>query len=179
MNALTYQILFGQDEFEAAAREWNCNCGPSALAAALGWTLDEVREIVEQAGFGARGYTSPTMMRDCIDMAGRTFREITRRRRLPPSILPEPLPICGLVRVQWTGPWTAPGANPRWAYRHTHWIASFNLPEREGGCYVFDCNGGARTYRSWADEIVPILTSHTPRADGDWFATHLWEMCRG
>lgn len=172
MIFLTDQQRFTEEEFQAANQEWGCNCGPSALACALAITLDDARRLLPD--FEKRRYTSPAMMKDAL--VGRRWREITRRRNLPPAILPEPFPICGLVRVQWTGPWTAAGANPKWAYWHTHWIASFNLPPKEGGCYVFDCNGGMRTYGSWVDDIVPLITESIPRADGGWFATHLWEM---
>jgi hypothetical protein len=77
-----------------------------------------------------------------------------------------------LVRVQWTGPWTEPGASPKWAYRQTHWIATW----RERGVpLVFDCNSGI-TGISWIDSIVPQLTKLYPRADGEWFPTHIWRL---
>ena len=87
--------------------------------------------------------------------------------------LPEPGPgeIC--VRVQWTGPWTAPNANPRWAYRHTHWIATY-MVERQAAM-LFDCNGGIRGFKSWEAEIVPLLTDYD-RADGGWYPTHVWKL---
>ncbi len=79
-----------------------------------------------------------------------------------------------LVRIQWSGPWTAPGANAKWAYRQTHWIATYFVEGQ--AAMVFDCNGGIRGFTSWQQEIVPALTAMYPRADGGWFPTHVWRL---
>lgn len=116
--------------------------------------------------FDERRYTSPTMMRAALDHFGRKTTD-------------GPCDFYGmfdervaLVRVQWEGPWTALGANPKWAYRHTHWVACWL--DRNQRC-VFDCNGGIRPVRDWEHEIVPLLTNY-PRANGDWFPTHVWRL---
>lgn len=44
MPVMTYP--FTEDEMYAAAREWGCNCGPSALAFALQVPLDRVRRCM-------------------------------------------------------------------------------------------------------------------------------------
>lgn len=169
-----FEMKFDQRKMEAASDNWGCNCGPSALAAALGVTLDRSRELITR--FDERRYTSPTMMKDALRNAGVSMKEKTRSRRVEPDAFPEALPLRGLVRIQWTGPWTDPGANPRWAYRQTHWVASKLWDQR---WWIFDCNGGIRTYENWQEEIAPILAESVPRGYGGWFATHLWEVSGG
>ncbi len=154
-------LNFSQRDFEQAYEDWHCNCGPTALAAALGRTLAGVRGLIPN--FEERRYTSPTMMRHALDNAGQRF------------VTDEEWPIRGLVRIQFTGPWTAEGANPRWAYWHTHWVASFGEPD----ClhWIFDCNGGLQPRGTWEMEILPLLIGNIKRADG-WTRTHNWEFCR-
>ena len=76
-----------------------------------------------------------------------------------------------LTRVQWGGPWTAPGANPKWAYRQTHWIASWS---ERGVPLLFDVNCGIDRFGGWEEQTVPELVKLYPRADGTWFTTHIW-----
>jgi uncharacterized protein (DUF433 family) len=104
-------------DLERAAAEWSCSCGPTALAAICNLTLDEVRPHFP----GFRGWCNPTMMFEALA----SLRRATGRRWSKKIVAvgwPEPWPRYGLVRIQWEGPWTEPGANPRWAYRHTHWV---------------------------------------------------------
>lgn len=161
---LTY--TFTEDDVQAAHDEWGANCGPTALAFALQIPLDDVRDAIP--GFDDKRYTSPTMMRQALEHLGRPFQVIRPADR---STMFQWSP--SLVRVQWTGPWTAPNANPRWAYRHTHWIATY-MVERQAAM-LFDCNGGIRGFQSWQDEIVPLLTNYD-RADGGWHPTHVWKL---
>lgn len=167
---------FTQQEMEAANAEWGCNCGPSALAFALQKPIAAVRHAIPK--FDERRYTSPTMMQAGLAF----FRQAYRVIRPPTFVAGRPNDVetlcdepCSLVRIQWCGPWTAPGANPKWAYRQTHWIATW---KERGVPLVFDCNGGIRALVSWIDEIVPVLSSHavTPRANGEWFPTHIWRL---
>lgn len=83
------------------------------------------------------------------------------------------LPFMGLARIQWHGPWTADGANPRWAYRHTHWIASLRF---DCEWWVFDINGGWRTLEDWKRDIVPLILQEIPRNNGQWSVSHHWEV---
>lgn len=170
MNGLIPVLRFTYDDAERVAEEWGCNCGPSALAAALSLTLDEVRPLIN--GFDQRGYMSPIMMKEALNRSGVQWREKTKCRQVPRSALPAAFPT-GLCRVQWTGPWTAAGANPRWAYNHTHWIATW---QTEQGVLVFDINRGLTTYEDWEEVVPPLITSGIKRADGGWYATHLWEI---
>lgn len=166
---------FTEAEAQAAYDEWGCNCGPAALAFALRTKLDGVRMLIPD--FDKKRYTSPGMMKAALKNAGIGFMAVTFGTKWQPYLFDDKT---ALVRVQWTGPWTAPGANPKWAYRQTHWIATWlektMRNESSRATMVFDCNGGIRSFDSWEREIVLLLTKHTPRADGGWFPTHIWRL---
>lgn len=167
-----YTYPFTEDEFWAAVEEWGCNCGPSALAFALQIPLDEIRGLIPD--FETKGYTSPTMMKAALKTRGVAFDDVPAPSRLvygPRSMFHDRI---ALVRIQWTGPWTAPGSNPRWAYGRTHWICAWLGPNAAG--LVFDCNGGAMPFDRWKREIVPALTASYKRADGGWYLTHVWRL---
>lgn len=166
---------FTEAEAERAHAEWGCNCGPSSLAFALQMKLDDVRHAIPD--FERKRYTSPTMMKMALANLGQNYRIVPPESFTPgskvdvaPMFAPEP----SLVRVQWCGPWTQPGMNPKWAYGYTHWIATW---QQIGVSLVFDCNGGACRVESWIRNIVPLLTRF-PRATGEWFPTHIWRLNR-
>lgn len=159
---------FTQEEMELAVREWGCNCGPAALAFACQVPLRRVRHAIP--GFAEKGYTSPTMMKAGLMSLGRTFESVRTKGISIYDMCCSPV---ALVRVQWTGPWTSPGANPIWAYGHTHWIATWR--DRNVNL-VFDINGGAMRLDEWERDIVPELTAMAPRRDGGWFPTHCWRL---
>lgn len=189
MAALDYP--FTEEQAQAAHDQWGCNCGPTALAFALQMPLSFVRPLLPD--FPARKYTNPTMMREALKSAGQDFRIIKVPVRTPgggldiatmygenPKLKPdEPFSMMTdspphLVRVQWTGPWTKAGANPKWGYRMTHWICTWlqrSVP------LVFDCNGGVMHHEKWEAGIVPLITASIPRADGGWYPTHIWRLC--
>jgi hypothetical protein len=56
---LTYP--FTEQDAQKAYDDWGANCGPNALAFAMGLHIDKVKGLIR--GFDSRGYTSPTMMR--------------------------------------------------------------------------------------------------------------------
>lgn len=172
MNSTTCALptlAFDHDAAQAAAESWGCNCGPSALAAILGKTLDDVRHACEAAGFAERRYMSPTMMAKAVPLAG---GRIVSRNEGHHNFARH-----GLNRIQWTGPWTAPGANPKWAYRQTHWVASWDCVE---ATIIFDINGGLLVRDEWEARIVPeILKECVPRNDGGWFVANKWEVANG
>lgn len=164
---------FTEDDSRRAFDEWGCNCGPTALAFALQASLDYVRPLIP--GFDQKRYTSPSMMKAALEAANAYW---TPAHRPSVEAMFDQHDIQGrlaLVRVQWTGPWTQPGANPKWAYWHTHWITTWT---ERGVPLLFDVNGGMRGIDSWEGEIVPVLTAQTPRADGGWFPTHIWRLNR-
>lgn len=154
---------FTPDDAQRAFDDWGCNCGPTALAVMSGMTLDEVRPHL--IGFDAKRYTNPTMMFDALKSLGLSHDRIGAR-----------WPRYGLARIQWEGPWTAPGVPMRVRYRFTHWVASWITDARGHG--VYDCNAmgngtGWCRREDWESDIVPwILREAVPRADGKWHVTH-------
>lgn len=170
-----FSYPFSQEDSEIAYKEWGANCGPNALAFALQIPLADVRGKIPD--FEARRYTSPTMMKSGIANLGRKFEVMPLVATDGESNAMFPRDGISLVRVQWTGPWTAPDANPKWAYRQTHWIATYRLIGLLPSEYtVFDVNGGIRSFNSWCKEIAPALAASIKRADGKWFPTHVWRI---
>jgi len=152
---------------EAASEAWGANCGPGALAAVLGLTLEQVRPHL--GDFERKHYTNPTLM-----LAALHSLEVTWCNS------PNDWPDSGLIRVQWEGPWTAPGVPIRARYRQTHWIGS---RRGEAGIEVFDincmCVGGWVRLAEWRDQVVPwLLRECHPKADGRWHTTHRLEVAR-
>lgn len=162
---------FTELESRAAFEAWGCNCGPAALAFALRVKPDDVRGLIP--GFDAKKYTSPTMMADALAASGASWRR--DRPADGKSLFGLLSAACAsLVRIQWTGPWTGPDANPKWAYRQTHWICGW---VDDGVRMVFDVNGGIRTLGNWEQNIVPpLLEACVPNASGGWYPTHCWPV---
>lgn len=155
------KLLFGSDDCRKAHDDWGCNCGPAALAFALGKTLDEIRPFL--GPFEDRRYMNITNMRNSIsDAGGRVTREY---KGWPPVGV-------GLVRVQWGGPWIIDGKPARWAATATHWVATYRDPQ--SWLYVFDVNGGLKLADQWEKEIVPLIVASIKRADGRWTISHSW-----
>jgi hypothetical protein len=154
---------FTQEEMVRAWDEWQANCGPIALAFACRLKPDGVRHAIPD--FDKKRYISPTMMRKALENLGRPFA---------PTYSLDPFlgDVC-LTRVQWTGPWTKPGANPKWAYWHTHWVATWKDNTAK---LVFDINGGIMTHDRWEREIVPLIVASIPLADGKYAWTHVWRL---
>ena len=175
LEAVMIALEFAQTDALLAWESWKCNCGPSALAAVIGLSLDQVRPFVEKSGFAEKGYMAPTMMKTALAAAGWHIAIANRCGK----DLGTRFPNLGLARIQWTGPWTAEGANPKWAYRQTHWVASWVLPQKDSKePVIFDINGGLLRQSEWEKTIVPLITASVPRADGGWFLTHSWEVVR-
>ncbi len=162
---------FNEKDAEKAYQEWGSNCGPGALAAITGLTLDDVHPHIQK--FDERHYTSPAMMKGALASLGVKWSE--RIPRLPEtgaadnSETAHLLASYGLVRIQWEGPWYG-----KFAYRKSHWIASMNWSG--GNTFVFDINSGWMLQMKWEREIVPKLTELYKRATGGWHATHRWEL---
>lgn len=155
---------------EAAEQEWGCNCGPAALAAILGLTLDEVRPAIPK--FEERGYTSPRMMKTALDQVDAGGFRYRWNRMGGQKVMPD----YGLVRVQWEGPWTRPGAHWTERLRHTHWIGCC-LGSTGYGIFDVNCmnNGsGWASRENWESVIVPFLIRETAPAEasGSWHITH-------
>jgi hypothetical protein len=153
---------------ERAHDEWGANCGPGALAAIMGMTLDEVRP--HMLGFESKGYTNPTMMFEALGYVGARWQ-----------LLKSPVwPNYGLARIQWEGPWTKPGVPIRARYRYTHWVGAQRGYSSIG---IFDINcmnngTGWCSLDDWRRGIVPHLVALYPRADGKWHITHAIEIAK-
>jgi hypothetical protein len=166
-------VCFTLADAERAYDAWGCNCGPGALAALTGLTLEQVRPHIPD--FPAKGYTNPTMMFDALDSIGVRWKCTVLGKRVPMV----EWPALGLARVQWEGPWTAPGVPMAARYRHTHWVGACRRGERLG---IFDINclnngSGWVGIDEWRTVLVPwLLRECHPRASGTWHLTHAIEL---
>jgi len=162
-------------DLEVANAAWGCNCGPGALAAICGLTLDEVRP---HFGPSWPGYTNPTAMLNALRSTGRRWYSCEGPSRLAPPSWPR----WGLCRIQWEGPWTQPGVPMRARYRYTHWIGAATDPRR--GVGIFDVNvlangSGWCSLEDWSTRIASALAKdHDRRASGGWHITHAIEVTR-
>lgn len=98
---------FSVDDAQAAADEWGFNCGPAALCAITGKTPSEIRPFMGE--FEQKGYTNPTLMKQCLARLGIAWKPIPLDR----------WPMWGLVRIQWGGPWMKEGVPIRARYRQS------------------------------------------------------------
>lgn len=159
-------------ELLAAHERWGANCGPAALAAACGLPIDSVRPALP--AFGRTGYTNVRMMHEAIAVLG--FRASYRPDFAGRNGATAAFPAHGLVRLQFGGPRTGPGASERWASCHTHWVASKSIGE---DLWVYDVNGGWWPRGEWEAAVVTAIVRSKDRADGTWWPTHRWEVRRG
>lgn len=163
-------IRFTLKDAQKAGDEWRFNCGPSALCAVLHKTPEEIRPHL--LDFESKGYTNPTLMIDIL-RALKVPHQVVYRNQFPGAL---PAIKWGLMRVQFAGPWTAPGVPIQARYRHTHWVACRDLNEA-----VFDvnamCVGGWLPWKEWSQQLIPWLIKQCyPKADGNWWATHAIEV---
>jgi hypothetical protein len=170
-------------DLEAANAAWFCNCGPSALAAIMGLTLDEVR--VHMPTFEDKGYTNPTMMFDALRSIGvRWSWTSVNVAEQPPT-----WPRYGIVRIQWEGPWTGPGVPIAARCRFTHWVGACRgqplcaTARSDHDVGIWDVNALAKgtgwaTLPNWRSVLVPHLTADIKLASGGWHITHAIEVER-
>jgi len=167
---------FSLADLEHASSTWGCNCGPAAIAAIAGLTLDEVRPHM---GAGWPGYTNPTCMFAALHSVGRPWSSIGVGFRSCTT-----WPGYGLCRIQWEGPWTQPGVPMRARYRQTHWVgAQHGTPPTNIGIFDVNCvhqaaGSGWVSLADWSTKIVPWLLESYPRANGGWHITHAIEVER-
>jgi hypothetical protein len=155
-------IPFTRQDFHAANLVWGCNCGPTALAWALGRGLEDVRKAIPQ--FEQRGYTSPTMMRAALAHFAQGFDVVKRPRKA--DIVSDRV---ALVRVAWSGPWDG----QRYASRYSHWFTTW---QQDGESWAFDCNGMVRPYADWCERVAPALAGSVNRCNGNWFPLNVWRL---
>lgn len=171
---MTTPVRFTLADAERAHDEWGANCGPGAIAAVAGMTLEELRP--HMGDFESKRYTNPTLMWRVLRSLGIQWNCRGDERR-PARVWPE----YGLARVQWEGPWMDPGVPVMARYRRTHWVGS----RTNGGEHqIFDINcmyvGGWVPLLEWSDKVVPwLLRECQPKADGRWHVTHSVEVAAG
>lgn len=165
---------FTLEDANRANDEWGANCGPAALAVVCGMTLEEVRP--HMGDFESKRYTNPLLMFDSLRRTQVSWRQV----RDPHSIY-RTWPEHGLARVQWEGPWTAPGVPMRVRYRHTHWVAAMAVDGEERRIFDVNCMcvGGWVPLTEWVFKVVPwLLKEAEPKANGFWHLTHVIEVAR-
>jgi len=175
-------LRFTAADLDAAHQAWGCNCGPGAIAAMLGLTLDEVRPFL--GDFESKRYTNPTLMWSIL-AALRVPHTRTVAADNDAAVRPveaQPWPGYGLCRIQWHGPWTRPGVPLQARYRHTHWIGVQRGRTNPRHVGIFDINArcepdgelGWTPASAWAESVVPwLLERCVPRASGGWHITHV------
>lgn len=168
LPAVPPALRFTEADAHQAHDSWGANCGPGAIAAIMGMTLDEVR--VHMGDFEGKCYTNPTLMGQALRSIRRPWKLVTRR--------PFTWPKHGLARVQWEGPWTAPAVPVRVRYRHTHWVASCWLADASPAIFDINCMPqGWVASPVWERIVVPwLLRQCEPQADGKWHLTHVIEV---
>ena len=175
MNPLP--LRFTETDVDRAWKEWGCNCGPSAVAAIAGMSLDEIRPHL--GDFEQKRYTNPTLMWAILKSAGIQWRGNTANSTSSEHQGMLAFPDYGLARIQWEGPWTAPGVHIRARYRYTHWVGAARI-NGEVGIWDVNCinNGiGWVSLKEWANVLVPwLLKECHPRANGRWHITHSVEV---
>lgn len=174
-------VRFTLADLEAAHASWRCSCGPAALAAICGLTLDAVRPHFP----GFKGWTNPVMMRQALERTGRRFHFELSERPLWPRY--------GLALIAFEGPWTEPNpTRERWLKieraKRSHWVGVSRLQLMSGGedpdaVCVWDCNAmdigrGWSPIAWWSSQVAPRLTADIKRATGGWHITHAIEVAR-
>lgn len=154
---MTYtHAYFAPPDVVDANKAWGATCGPCALAAIFGVPVNTVRPFFPLVT-PDRTWCNPTEMRVALRSAGRRF-EVVQGSAGPTT-------PAAMVLVQFEGPWTEPGANPLWAYRHTHWVAA-RFGE-QGRRWVYDVNAdGWTTVENWSAATLAELLADVPRATG-------------
>ncbi len=165
-----HPLRFTGEEADKAGDDWKFNCGPGALCAILNMTPNEIRPLL--GDFEKKGYMNPTNVLEVLNRAGVSYRQ-TYRADAPGGW---PAIQNGLMRVQFSGPWTKPGVPMRVRYNYTHWIAA-----RDYSKEIFDINAihdkGWITAPVWSLQLIPWLLKHVcPKNDGGFWITHAYEV---
>lgn len=143
--------LYAPTDILGAYESWRANCGPAAVAAILGFEVNDLRECFPL--YPEKAWANPTLIRTVLTLHKVRHRNTDRSRR-------GGWPMWGLAFLQFEGPWLADGVSPAVAYRHTHWVA---VSDRT----VFDVNAGQWIPGAeWRADIMPLLQDATPKATG-------------
>jgi hypothetical protein len=173
-------LRFTEKEAHAAADEWGFNCGPAAVAAICGLSINELRPHL--GDFEVKGHTNPTLMAEILRNVGAKVINFERLNLNADASLRKRWPRWGLARVQWEGPWTRKGVPIKARYRYTHWVGASYVNRDNVGIWDVNClnNGtGWVGLYEWTNVLVPwLLKECYPRADGKWHLTHVVEIER-
>jgi hypothetical protein len=71
-------VRISVEDAEHANDVWGCNCGPGALAAITGLTLDQVRP--HMGDFERKRYTNPTLMFAALKSIGARYEGCAVRK---------------------------------------------------------------------------------------------------
>ena len=162
-------LNYNYANFEEAWDTWGMNCGPGALCAILNKTPNMIRDHLFD--FEEKGYMDPDLMIKSLESQGTSFTSLFSNIDATPQEEVQ-MPVHGLVRVQWGGPWIGDKPNH---YRHSHWIAV-------SGGKVFDHNAinhdnGWLSWEDWENKLIPwVLEDCEPDWDGTWWITHSLEV---
>lgn len=162
---------FSAEDADRAHAEWGVNCGPGAIAAICGLTLDEVRPYM--GDFERKRYTNPTLMWRVLESLWPAYG-ISYHQRVRQA-----WPAYGLARIQWEGRWTEPGVPMPARYGHTHWVGVCRPGPSNTG--IFDINAlsngtGWSSLDDWSSLLVPALIADLKGASGGWYVTHSVEI---
>jgi hypothetical protein len=150
-------------DVDQAIGEWGANCGPAALAGALGLQLADVRAAVSDDGF-FRGYMSITDMKKALPRLGVVPEKVWTTP--PNGMLAQTNGAPILCCVTWGGPWSGV---PRAAAKHRHFIVyRHGYVGSQGPGWVCDVNvdGGWILASEWKEKLLPDLLPE--RGDGTW-----------
>ncbi len=162
---------------------WGANCGPGAIAAICGLTLDELRPHMGAFEQRKDRYTNPNLMYQVLKNIG-----VVWQKREPRT-----WPQYGLARVQWHGPWMDPDAHWSARRRHSHWVGCAHVKDPRYRQHqtpaaspptiaIFDINcmnnnGGWSPFWWWPSELVPWLIKEVvPEGNGVYSLTHALEI---
>lgn len=165
----TPQLRLRATGYDETAFDWGANCGPTALAGALGLLLADVREAVSPGG-KFPGRMSITAMKQALGRLGaRAQREWSRPAK-------DELARTGgrmtLVCIVWGGPWV--GGPYEAHYRHfiTYAHGYFGPVGPGWVCDVNNGGAGWLPFPAWEESIVPLLLprrkDESLRGDGSW-----------
>lgn len=147
------KLMFTQEDSDLAYREWNATCGPHALAAALGFTLEQVKRIMP--AFKGRG-TTGEMVERALTLAGKEcwLKHGLRTKKL----------CDGINNIVWPKRWLAKGI-PQGTAGEYHLIAHF-------GGFVY-CTALPPSLRAMHGGWVPVAVMDTfyQKEYGDWHVT--------
>lgn len=116
-------IIYNEAQSNEANRLWKASCGHHSIAAAVGIHIDDVRPHLTHE----KGWMNPTNISHTLDSLGISY-DLTKGHTGRGADA-----FCvGINRIQFEGPWTAPGKPPAAAYRYTHYVAMMKQPDFPG-----------------------------------------------